>query len=144
MFADLASIHPQICPKTPGRHSLASTANPRPHYQRSSFAYTAKPNLKQSSTAENWLVGPEKNTDSALMEPVPPFRGIRKIADSNPESTENSRTFLIFKSTDVLPAAAHVTVAAVCNGHFRTLNPHRSTLSLSHLLITYFTFVAGG
>jgi hypothetical protein len=27
--------------------------------------YTAKPNLKQSSTAENWLVGPEKNTDSA-------------------------------------------------------------------------------
>src|SRR5262249_40576136 len=45
--------------------ALASTANPRPHCQRSSFAYTAKPNLKQSSTAENWLVGPEKNTDSA-------------------------------------------------------------------------------
>jgi hypothetical protein len=30
-----------------------------------SFAYTAKPNLKQSFTAENWLVAPEKNTDSA-------------------------------------------------------------------------------
>src|SRR6516164_2701805 len=65
MFADLASTHPRICPKTPGRHSLASAANPRPHCQRSSFAYTAKPNLKQPSTAENWLVGPEKNTDSA-------------------------------------------------------------------------------
>ena len=65
MFADLATIHPRICPKTPDRHGLASTTNPRPHYQRSSFPYTAKPNPKQSLTAENWLVAPEKNTDSA-------------------------------------------------------------------------------
>src|SRR5215813_3794135 len=105
MFADLASIRRRICPKTPGRHSLASAANPRPHCQRSSFAYTAKPNLKQSSTAENWLVA-QRRTPNPLTEPVPPFRGIRKLADAHPESTENSRTFDILKPFAVPPRAA--------------------------------------
>ena len=45
---------------------------------------------QQSSTAENWLTGPEKNTDPADWEPVPPFRGMRKLADANRESKEIS------------------------------------------------------
>jgi hypothetical protein len=32
------------------------------------------------------------------MEPVPPFRGIRKVADSQRESTGNSRTFDILRA----------------------------------------------
>ena len=42
------------------------------------------------------------------MEPVPPFRGIRKIADSQRESTENSRTFDIFGDVAVLLRTAVV------------------------------------
>jgi hypothetical protein len=52
---------------------------------------------QQSSTAENWLVVPEKNTDSAD-KPVPPFLGICRIPDSQRESTGNSRTFGILKA----------------------------------------------
>lgn len=76
-----------------------------PHCQRSSFAYTTKPNLKQSSTAENWLGGPEKNTES-LIESVPPFRGMHKLAGPQPESNENSHIFTISRPVTVVPAAA--------------------------------------
>ena len=64
-----------------------------------------KAQSQQSSTAENWLAGPEKNTDSADGT-VPPFRGIRRIADSQRESTGISRTFIFFE-TAVPLATAH-------------------------------------
>jgi len=49
--------------------------------------YTAKPHLKQSSTAENWLVGPKKNTGSTHGV-GPLFRGIRMIAHCRCTSTK--------------------------------------------------------
>ena len=54
-----------------------------------------KPQPQQSSTAENWLTGPEKNTDSAENRSRL-FRGMRKIAELQCASTESFGIFAIF------------------------------------------------
>src|SRR5882762_6792099 len=64
--------------------------NSQPHCQRSSFEYTAKPNLNNHRPQRIGLPG-QRRTPTPLMEPVPPFRGIRKVADSQRESTEKFR-----------------------------------------------------
>src|SRR5258707_8417734 len=79
--------------------------NSQPHCQRSSFEYTAKPNLNNHRPQRIGLPG-QRRTPTPLMEPVPPFRGIRKVADSQHESTENSRTFDIFR-----PVTGHLRTA---------------------------------
>jgi hypothetical protein len=108
------------------------------------FAYTTNPNLNNHRLQRIGLPG-QRRTPTLLMESVPPFRGMRKVADSHRESTENSRIFDILSlPQSLLDARAHLSVAAVCDRRFRALNPHPSSLSLSHLLITYFTFRAGG
>src|SRR5207244_6011062 len=75
--------------------------NSQPHCQRSSFAYTAKPNLNNHRPQRIGLPG-QRRTPTPLMEPVPPFRGIRKVADSQRESTGNSRTFDILRPVAVV------------------------------------------
>src|SRR5215831_7338391 len=95
MFADLASIHPRICPKTPGRHSLASTANPRPHSQRSSFRTRQSP-ISNNHRLQRIGLSCQRRTPTPLMESVPPFRGMHKVADPHCESTEILRTFRYF------------------------------------------------
>jgi len=70
--------------------------NPRPHCQRSSFAYTAKPNLNNHRPQRIGLPG-QRRTPTPLMEPVPPFRGIRKLADSPSESKGILQTFDNFR-----------------------------------------------
>jgi len=85
------------------RNGLSQDCRPRnsqPHCQRSSFAYTAKPNLNNHRPQRIGLPG-QRRTPTPLMEPVPPFRGIRKVTDSQRESTEISRTFCILWSVAV-------------------------------------------
>jgi hypothetical protein len=65
MFADLASIHPRICPKTLGRHGLSVGSKSATTLSKIILRVHDKAQLQQSSTAENWLTGPEKNTDPA-------------------------------------------------------------------------------
>ena len=119
MFADLASIHPRIYPKTPGRHSLASTANPGPHSQRSSFRTRQSPISNNHRPQRIGLSG-HRRTPAPLMESVPPFRGINKIADPHCESTEILRTFDILK-VGCLPCRG-VSKAGYCR--FDATNPN--------------------
>ena len=93
MFADFRIANSQGT-------AVSMTRRPRnsqPHCQRSILRVHGKAQPQQSSTAENWLAGPEKNTDSADGT-GPAFRGIRKLADSQRESTENSGIFSILRS----------------------------------------------
>ena len=74
--------------------------NSQPHCQRSTFAYTTNPNLNNHRLQRIGLPG-QRRTPIPLMEPVPPFSGMRKVADSQRESTENSRTFCILWSVAI-------------------------------------------
>jgi hypothetical protein len=64
MFADLA-LPSRTCPKTLGRHSLGVGGKSATRLSKIIFPVHGKAQLQQSSTAEDWLVLPEKNTDSA-------------------------------------------------------------------------------
>ena len=120
MFADLASIHPRICPKTPGRHSLASTANPRPHSQRSSFRTRQSP-ISNNHRLQRIGLSSQRRTPTPLMESVPPFRGMHKVADPHCESTE------ILQPFDILRWAAYRAEAFRRWGHrrFDAMNPNQ-------------------
>src|SRR5262245_342301 len=109
MFADLASIHPRIAPKTLGLHSFRFGSK-----SAITLSKIHPSRTRQSPTSNNrrlqriGLPG-QRRTPTPLMEPVPPFRGMRKLTDWHPESTENSRRF------DILIVAVCVRTAIPSN-----------------------------
>src|SRR4030095_296779 len=81
--------------------------NSQPHCQRSSFAYTTKPNLNNHRPQRIGLPG-QRRTPIPLMESFPPFRGMHKVTDPQRESTENSANFRYFRGVAVLLRTAAV------------------------------------
>ena len=74
--------------------------NSQPHCQRSFFPYTTNPNFNNHRLQRIGSPG-QRRTPTPLMDPVPPFSGMRKLADSPFASTRNLRTFYIFQTVAV-------------------------------------------
>jgi hypothetical protein len=90
MFADfrIANSQGTGCLKTADQETHNHTVKDHPSRTRQS------PTSNNHRLQRIGLPG-QRRTPTPLMEPVPPFRGIRKVTDSQRESTEISRPFCI-------------------------------------------------
>jgi hypothetical protein len=139
MFADLASIHPRICPKRLAAITLRRQQI-RDHTVKDHPSRTPKTQTQTIIRLQRIGLSRQRRTPTPLMEPVPPFRGIRKLADSYPESTGNSRTFDIFKAG---PAQQQCRLP-LTNRQTVTILDSVDVAGGYRFLITYFTFRSGG